>query len=251
VAGARHRLAGAARIATVNGTPAPRGAPAAEVRAMFARIAPTYDLLNRLLSARRDRAWRRAAAAALDARAARILDLCAGTGDLAIEIARQRPAAWVVAGDFTFEMLALGIRKGLSRAAAPVACDGLQLPFAAGVFDAVTAAFGVRNFEDLGTGLREMRRVTRQGGQLAVLEFFRNESRWREAPFGFYFEHVLPRVGRLVSRDADAYSYLPRSVGRFVTRTEFSALLERTGWGDVRRREQTLGIATLFLARAR
>jgi demethylmenaquinone methyltransferase/2-methoxy-6-polyprenyl-1,4-benzoquinol methylase len=157
----------------------------------------------------------------------------------------------VVAGDFTFEMLVLGARKGLARVAAPVACDGLRLPFADGTFDAVGAAFGVRNFEDLGAGLREMRRVTRHGGQLAVLEFFRNESRWREAPFGFYFKHVLPRVGRLVSRDADAYAYLPRSVGRFVTRAEFAALLERSGWGAVECHEHTLGIATLFVARAR
>jgi demethylmenaquinone methyltransferase/2-methoxy-6-polyprenyl-1,4-benzoquinol methylase len=218
---------------------------------MFARIAPRYDLLNQLLSARQDRAWRRAAAAVLDGGARRVLDLCAGTGDLALEIARQRPAAFVVAGDFTFEMLALGARKGLGQVAAPVACDGLRLPFADGAFDAVTAAFGIRNFEDLVAGLQEMRRVTRPGGQIAVLEFFRNQSRWREAPFRFYFRQVLPRVGRLVSRDAEAYSYLPRSVGRFVTRAEFVALLERSGWGDVRRRELTLGIATLFVARAR
>ena len=119
------------------------------------------------------------------------------------------------------------------------------------IFDAVTAAFGVRNFEDLAAGLAEMRRVVHRGGQLIVLEFFRSESAWREAPFRFYFRQVLPRVGRLVSRDAEAYAYLPRSVGRFVTRSEFTALLGQTGWGDVRRREQTLGIATLFTARAR
>lgn len=226
------------------------GAPAAEVRAMFARIAPTYDLLNRLLSARRDVAWRRAAAAALDPGVRRVLDLCAGTGDLALEIAAQRPAAFVCAGDFCFEMLRLGKAKGLGRAAAPAGCDGLRLPFGNGVFDAVTAAFGVRNFEDLEAGLREMRRVTRAGGQIAVLEFLRSESRWREAPFRFYFRHVVPRVGRLLSRDREAYAYLPRSVGRFVTRREFAALLRRTGWTDVCRREQSFGIATLFLARA-
>lgn len=229
----------------------PGGAPAADVRAMFARIAPTYDLLNRLLSAQRDRAWRQATAVALDGATRRVLDLCAGTGDLALEIARQRPSAFVVAGDFTFEMLALGTSKGLRRAAAPVVCDGLTLPFEDGTFDAVTAAFGVRNFADLAAGLAEMRRVTHRGGQLAVLEFFRSESAWRDAPFRFYFRHVLPQVGRLVSHDADAYAYLPRSVGRFVTRREFATLLERAGWGDVRRREQTLGIATLFVARAR
>jgi demethylmenaquinone methyltransferase/2-methoxy-6-polyprenyl-1,4-benzoquinol methylase len=163
-------------------TPA-RGAPAAEVRAMFARIAPTYDLLNGVLSARRDRRWRRLAAATIDPGARRILDLCAGTGDLALEIASSHPQAFVCAGDFCFEMLQRGGPKGLKRAAAPATLDALRLPFADGTFDAVTAAFGVRNFEDLEAGLADMRRVTRSGGQLAVLEFFRSESAWRDRPF--------------------------------------------------------------------
>jgi demethylmenaquinone methyltransferase/2-methoxy-6-polyprenyl-1,4-benzoquinol methylase len=187
-----------------------QGAPAAEVRAMFARIAPTYDLLNGMLSAKRDRAWRRAAAESIDPQARRVLDLCAGTGDLALEIAARRPQAFVCAGDFCFEMLVRGKPKGLAQAAAPATCDGLRLPFADGTFDAVTAAFGVRNFEDLPGGLSEMRRVTRRGGQIAVLEFFRNESQWRDAPFRFYFREILPRIGHLVSRDGEAYSYLPR-----------------------------------------
>jgi len=226
------------------------GAPAGEVRAMFARIAPTYDLLNHLLSARRDVAWRRAAAAALDTNVGRVLDLCAGTGDLALEIARRRPHAKVVAGDFCFEMLALGKRKGLSKAVAPATCDALHLPFRDASFDAVTAAFGVRNFENLAAGLREMRRVTSPGGQLVVLEFFRREAAWQDAPFRMYFRHVLPAVGRLVSHDRDAYTYLPQSVGKFATRREFAALLDRAGYGDVRWRELTLGIATLCTARA-
>lgn len=228
-----------------------RGAPAADVQAMFARIAPTYDLLNHLLSARRDVAWRRTTAASIDSDAQRILDLCAGTGDLALEIARRHPGAFVCAGDFCFEMLVRGRPKGLGTATAAATCDGLRLPFADAAFDAVTAAFGVRNFEDLEAGLREMRRVTRPGGQLAVLEFFQQESRWREAPFRFYFRHVLPKVGRLVSRDRDAYAYLPRSVGRFVTRRAFARLLERVGYSDIQVRELTFGIATLFIARGR
>jgi demethylmenaquinone methyltransferase/2-methoxy-6-polyprenyl-1,4-benzoquinol methylase len=228
-----------------------RGAPAAEVRAMFARIAPTYDLLNSVLSARRDRAWRRLAAGAIDPGARRILDLCSGTGDLALELAQRHPQAFVCAGDFCFEMLQRGNDKGLPRAAAPATLDGLRLPFAASTFDAVTAAFGVRNFEDLDAGLAEMRRVTRPGGQLAVLEFFRSESAWRDRPFQVYFRHVLPRVGRLVSGDAGAYAYLPRSVGRFATRRQFTTLLERAGYTSIQQRDLSLGIATLFLARAR
>jgi demethylmenaquinone methyltransferase/2-methoxy-6-polyprenyl-1,4-benzoquinol methylase len=217
---------------------------------MFARIAPTYDVLNHTLSARRDAAWRRAVVSQLDPGARRVLDLCAGTGDLALAIAARWPEARVCAGDFCFEMLQRGLPKGLGRAAAPAACDALRLPFGDATFDAVTVAFGVRNFEDLERGLAEIRRVTRPGGQLAVLEFFRSTSRWRELPFRAYFHHVLPRIGRLVSGDAEAYTYLPRSVGRFVTRAEFEAALRRAGYGDIRRREMTLGIATLFSARA-
>ena len=237
----------------VTSQPAPaeaRGAPAAEVRSMFARIAPTYDVLNHVLSARRDVGWRRAAVAALDSSAQRILDLCTGTGDLALAIAAQRPGARVVAGDFCVEMLQGGIAKGVGRAVAPAACDALRLPFADGTFDAITVAFGIRNFESLDTGLREMRRIVRPGGQLIVLEFFRNPSGWRDRPFQLYFRHVLPRLGRLVSHDTQAYSYLPASVGRFVTRAEFSQHLDRTGWKQERARDLTLGIASLITARA-
>ena len=227
------------------------GAPAPQVRDMFARIAPTYDLLNHLLSAGRDRAWRRVVARSLDARARRILDLCAGTGDLALEIARQHPQAAVVCGDFCLEMLSRGRGKGLVHHTAPAVCDALRLPFASGSFDAITVAFGVRNFERVERGLAEMRRVLRPGASLAVLEFFRSDSRWRDLPFQVYFRHVLPRVGRLVSRDHEAYSYLPRSVGRFVTRREFEDLLCQAGFTDVRRRELNAGVATLYVARAR
>lgn len=225
------------------------GAPAAEVRSMFARIAPTYDRLNHMLSVGRDRAWRRLVAASLPHDAGRVLDLCAGTGDLALEIARARRTAHVVAADFCHEMLAGGRAKGLQDVASATVGDALQLPFAAATFDAVTVAFGVRNFERLDVGLVEMHRVLKAGGTLAVLEFFRGESRWRELPFRLYFRHVLPRVGRWVSGDGEAYAYLPRSVRSFVTRREFSALLARAGFDAPRVREVSGGIATLFLAR--
>ena len=231
------------------GAPVSEGAPAAEVRSMFARIAPTYDRLNHLLSAGRDRAWRRAVAASLPDDARYVLDLCAGTGDLALEIARAR-GTHVVAADFCHEMLVRGRGKGLDTLTTPAVCDALQLPFADARFDAVTVAFGVRNFERLDVGLSEIRRVLKPGGTLAVLEFFRNTSRWRELPFRVYFHHVLPRVGRWVSGDAEAYTYLPRSVGRFVTRPEFGALLQANGFAPPRLREMSGGIATLVLARA-
>ena len=225
-----------------------QGAPAEQVRAMFARIAPTYDLLNRVLSAGQDRIWRRRVVAALPPDVRSVLDVCAGTGDLALEIRRQRPRAFVCAGDFCHAMLVHGIGKGIADHAAPATLDALRLPFADGVFDAVTAAFGVRNFERLADGLGEMSRVLRPGGQLAVLEFFRNDSRWRDLPFRFYFKHVLPRVGAAISRDPHAYTYLPASVGRFVSRDEFTAELQRAAFTHVRKREMTFGIATLFLA---
>jgi len=225
------------------------GAPSAQVRSMFARIAPTYDLLNHLLSMGRDRAWRRLVAANLGPSPQRVLDLCAGTGDLALEIVRRAPQAAVVSGDFCFEMLARGRDKGLHLRTRPAVCDALRLPFAAGTFDAVSVAFGVRNFESVESGLAEIQRVMRPGATLAVLEFFRRESPWRDLPFTFYFRQVLPRVGRIVSRDREAYSYLPRSVGRFVTRVEFENLLQHAGFDDIRRRELDAGIATLYLAR--
>lgn len=225
------------------------GAPAPQVRAMFARIAPTYDLLNRLLSAGRDRVWRRVVASGLTPGSGRVLDLCAGTGDLALEIARQHPAASIVAGDFCLEMLQRGAAKGLNGRAAPLVCDGLRLPFRAASFDAVTVAFGVRNFEDLAAGLAEICRVLRPGGILAVLEFFRSESRWKDLPFRLYFGQVLPLVGRLISHDRQAYTYLPQSVGRFVTRREFDASLGDAGFESIRHCEMDGGIATLVQAR--
>jgi demethylmenaquinone methyltransferase / 2-methoxy-6-polyprenyl-1,4-benzoquinol methylase len=225
-------------------------ASSTQVRDMFARIAPTYDLLNHLLSGGRDRAWRRAVAESLPPECRRILDLCAGTGDLALEIAHRHPDACVTAGDFCFEMLARGRKKWLPGRTVPAVCDALRLPFANAAFDAATVAFGVRNFERLERGLAELRRVLRPGGTLAVLEFFRGESRWREAPFRLYFQQLVPRLGRLVSHDPEAYSYLPQSVGSFVTRDEFEELLRRAGFTDVRRREMTLGVATLFVASA-
>jgi demethylmenaquinone methyltransferase/2-methoxy-6-polyprenyl-1,4-benzoquinol methylase len=154
-----------------------------------------------------------------------------------------------VAGDFCQEMLLRGASKGLNGQATPVVCDGLQLPFARASFDAITVAFGVRNFEDIERGLVEMQRVLRPGGTLAVLEFFRSESHWKDWPFRFYFRQVLPRVGRLVSRDRDAYTYLPQSVGRFVTRREFDGLLRQAGFDHIQKTEMDGGIATLVLAR--
>lgn len=223
----------------------------AAIRSMFGRIAPRYDLLNRLLSGGNDVLWRRKAARLLAARRdERVLDLCSGTGDLALEIQR-RSGARVVAADFTFEMLALGQAKIRARGA-PVpeaTADGLRLPFGPGSFDAATAAFGVRNFEDLDAGLVEIHRVLSPSGRFLVLEFA-PEPAGPLAPFvRLYLKHVLPLIGRVVSRDGGAYSYLPASMERWPDPAALAARLRSAGFASVDVHLLSFGIAAIHVAR--
>lgn len=229
--------------------PTPGAPETGAVRRMFDRIAPRYDLLNRLLSAGTDRRWRRAAVDFLEAPAgARVLDLCTGTADLLIE-ALGRDAVRRGAGvDLSGAMLALGQRKlerrGLAGRAWLSAGDAERLPLRSGSFDAALVGFGIRNVADVGAALAEVRRVLRPGGRLVVLEFSNPEG-VLGALYRLYFRGVLPRVGGLISGDAAAYAYLPDSVERFPAPAEFAALLERAGFRDVRRRPLSLGIAHL------
>ena len=224
------------------------------IRDMFAAVAPRYDLLNRLLSGWLDTAWRRCSARALGLRAgSRVLDLCSGTGDQATAVGRRGPQ--VAAADFCVPMLALSRRKfarlaaGGAGSARPLAADALRLPFAAATFDGATVSFGLRNVADLGAGLAEIHRVLAPGGRLAVLEFAVPRLPVVRSLYLFYFRHVLPFVGRLLSPSNSAYSYLPASVLEFPQRQGFIDELEAAGFTEGRWRDLALGIVCLYQAR--
>jgi len=220
------------------------------VRAMFGAIAHRYDLLNHLLSGNQDKRWRRRAVRQLSPRAGEtILDLCCGTGDLGIEIRRQQPKSQVIGADFAIPMLQLAAQKSTPENRRTfLGGDALQLPFADATFDAVTVGFGARNFQDTRRGLEEMRRVVKPGGRICILEFMRPTSPLLQRGFGLFFKHVLPLVGRVVSKHNSAYTYLPMSVDGFYTRAEFENLLRESGFSHVRSFDFSGGIATNFLA---
>ena len=220
----------------------------ASVRAMFEDIAPTYDLLNHLLSARQDVGWRRRAVRRLAPRPhERILDLCCGTGDSTLELSRQSRGAQVVGADFAVPMLERARVKDLP---ALVAADALKMPFVDEAFDAALVAFGARNFEDTRLGMREMARVVKPGGRLLVLEFMRPNSMLVKRGFAA-FNLAFSPLGRVISGHPSAYGYLPESVNGFYSRREFEALLRETGWENVRSFDHSLGVASSFLARRR
>lgn len=225
----------------------------ARIQAMFDGIAPRYDLLNKLLSAGFDRRWRTRAVGALAPRGGeRILDLCTGTADLALAVASQLgdPARLVVGLDFSADMLDVGRRKLVARArpAVLVRGDAVHLPMSSGVVDAVTVAFGVRNVVDLPAALREMRRVLRPGGRLVVLEFGLPGFPGLRAAYAWYLNYVLPRVGAWLSRDSQAYSYLPVSVGNFPAGERFVELVRTAGFERVEAVPLTAGIVYLYTA---
>jgi demethylmenaquinone methyltransferase/2-methoxy-6-polyprenyl-1,4-benzoquinol methylase len=231
------------------------------VREMFSGIAPRYDLLNHLLSGRLDNVWRRRVArrfAPTLARAdSRVLDLCCGTGDLAFALARDG-AAQITGADFSHEMLALARSKSaaLGKGAAAaigaiefVEADALRLPFADSTFDLVTTAFGFRNLANYDEGLKEIRRVLRPGGEIGILEFSEPRGKLFGALYRFYFRRILPTLGGMISGNSAAYSYLPRSVGRFPSPEELAAQMAAAGFGDVRFVRWTGGIVALHTAR--
>jgi len=201
---------------------------------MFAGIAPRYDLGNRVLSLGLDRVWRRrAAAAAVVGPGHRALDVCAGTGDLAFDLARR--GANVVAADFCEEMVARGKSKA-GRRGVPVSfvvADALALPFANGTFDAVTIAFGLRNLVDPEAGLREMARVLRRGGRLVVLEFAQPRGWLLKRAYGLYARTLLPRLGGWITGSRAAYEYLPRTVFAFASAEGVGRALGAAGMGGV------------------
>ncbi len=220
----------------------------AAIRAMFAGVAPRYDLLNRVLSLRQDVRWRRRLVAALaGAPAGPALDLAAGTGDVALAV-RSRA---VVGGDFSVPMLAVARRKAraLGRPVRWVAADALALPFRDAAFAGVTIAFGARNFADLGAGFREIARVLTKGGLLAVLELQRPRLRAVAAAMRAWNRLVVRPVGRLISHDGAAYDYLPASVDTFPDRVGIAAVLGGLGYAVLESRDLSGGIAALTVAR--
>lgn len=231
----------------------PRDEKAATVRRMFGAIAPRYDLLNHLLSLNRDRAWRRRAVdRLLEGRPSegRFLDACAGTFDLALELARRRGfAGRVVASDFALPMLRRGLPKLRGCPVSPLCGDALRLPFADATFDGVTVGFGVRNLTDVDAGLRELARVLRSGGRLVVLEFATPTWPPFRALYLFYFRRILPWIGRRVSRHEAAYSYLPASVLEFPPPPAFAARLHDAGFDAVSYERMTGGIVAIHVAR--
>jgi demethylmenaquinone methyltransferase/2-methoxy-6-polyprenyl-1,4-benzoquinol methylase len=213
------------------------------VRAMFARVAPRYDLLNRLLSLGQDQRWRRKLRAAVaSAPPGPVLDLATGTGDVALGFAGRR----VVGCDFCLEMLALAQGKDRKGRARWVAGDAMALPLRSGSVAAVTVAFGLRNFPDRLRGLGEIHRVLRPGGVLAVLEFHPIEHRWGRLVHGFWRRAVIVPLGGLLSGDREAYRYLPASSQRFLSRTELAALAQQVGFSL--RGSETLGVGVAALS---
>jgi demethylmenaquinone methyltransferase/2-methoxy-6-polyprenyl-1,4-benzoquinol methylase len=216
---------------------------------MFAGIAGRYDLLNHLLSGNVDKRWRHAVAQTLRpslVEGARVLDVACGTGDLSLVLARAG-AASVVGLDFCRPMLEIARRKAAveSRAIPFVEGDALRLPFADGSFDVATIAFGLRNLAGVEEGLRELRRILRPSGRIAVLEFSDPVVPGFRALFRFYFKRVLPRIGGLVSGSRGAYEYLPDSVSKFPDQKRLAALMSETGFEGVEYRNLTGGIAAL------
>lgn len=227
---------------------------ARQVRTIFSEIAPRYDLLNHVLSLNIDRRWRRKAADAIaegsEAGPRRVLDVCAGTYDLSLELARRHGfRGSVTALDFAWPMLAEGRGKLDGAEIRPVCADGLRMPFADGTFDAAMVAFGVRNLSDVDRGLEEFARVLGPGGRVAILEFTTPPKRLMRDLYLFYFHRVLPVVGRWVSGHSWAYSYLPESVRDFPGPGELAEKMRSAGFGDVQWSYLTAGIAAIHLGR--
>jgi demethylmenaquinone methyltransferase/2-methoxy-6-polyprenyl-1,4-benzoquinol methylase len=226
------------------------------IAGMFDAIAPRYDLLNHLLSVGLDRRWRARAVTALDLPAgARVLDMCTGTGDLAIAAVRAGSNISVVGVDFAGAMLRRGREKlkarGLTRAIRLLRGDATRVPLADRSCDAATIGFGIRNVAEPEAALAEIARVLRPGGRLAILEFGQPRIPGIRTLYFWYFRYVLPRVGRSVSRHDSAYAYLPASVGHFPPPDEFARLIEQRGFTNVRPVPLTAGIVYLYTAERR
>jgi len=227
---------------------------ASRISAMFDEIAPRYDFLNHFLSAGIDRRWRKRAIRSLRLTGREVvLDLCSGTGDLAIEAVRATPrAARVVGVDFSPAMVAFGHaklrRRHLTRDVALVLGDASRIPVSDQTVDAITIGFGIRNVDDRAAACKEMFRVLRPGGRLAILDFGLPSAPLFRRVYLSYFRHVLPRLGRWISGSPTAYTYLPESVGAFES-GEFMNLLRAAGLVEVAADPMMFGSVFLYTAR--
>ncbi len=224
----------------------------ARIAGMFDAIAARYDLLNRVLSGGLDQRWRARAVKALGLQPTdTVVDLCTGTADVALAAAPE--AARVVGVDFSHEMLRLGLAKVRARGGGrPITLargDAMRLPLASASADAAVIGFGIRNVQEPDVALRELSRVLRDGGRLAILEFGLPTSPIFRAVYLWYSTRLLPAIGRLISRHASAYAYLPESVSRFPPPEAFGRLLQANGFPHVEIVPLTLGIVYLYIAR--
>lgn len=219
-----------------------------EIEKMFSAVAPRYDLLNRLLSARRDQVWRQRSAATFTlAPGSPVLDVCCGTGDQALALRRRDLR--VSAADFSLSMLHLAQRKYRHLDHDPpagFAADALQLPVPSGKFAGVTVSFGLRNVADLPAALGELHRILRVGGEAAILEFALPTTSLLRIPYLFYFRRLLPLIGSWLSPRGSAYSYLPDSVMDFPQRQEFVDHLHEAGFRHAAWHDLSGGIVCLY-----
>ncbi|NOX33664.1 MAG: bifunctional demethylmenaquinone methyltransferase/2-methoxy-6-polyprenyl-1,4-benzoquinol methylase UbiE [Deltaproteobacteria bacterium] len=222
------------------------------VKDMFDKIAPKYDFLNRLLSLRQDIVWRTQmvkATALLEN--SKVLDVACGTLDVALEISSTLKGwAQIFGLDFSFGMLSLGKKKMIKKGNQNIAllnADALSLPFKHHMFDAVFIAFGIRNIMDRQRAVKEFFNTLKSGGRLAVLELTTPGNRILRSLYLLYFQKILPLIGSFFSNDDNAYTYLPKSVLKFPAPVEFSKIMKKAGFKNIRFKQMTFGIVTLFV----
>lgn len=225
-----------------------------QVEVMFNRISPKYDLLNRVLSLGIDKIWRKKALNLLKADQPKfILDMATGTADLAIEAATRLKPSKIIGVDIAEDMLKIGRvkikEKGLDSIIELQKGDSESLPFESNIFDAVIVSFGVRNFENLEKGLKELNRVLKPGGKLMVLEFSQPDKTPFKQFYGFYFSNILPLVGKIVSKDHAAYTYLPESVEEFPYGSRFIEIMKSCGYTPEVLKPFTFGVCTAYVGK--
>lgn len=225
-----------------------------QVREMFDSIAPAYDFMNRAMTMGIDKLWRRRAARLIRKSGARtILDIATGTGDMAIRLARAVPESTVTGVDLSEGMITIGHEKvkkaGLAERVTLTQGDSLDLPSADASFDAITVAYGVRNFQNLLAGYRELYRVLKPGGTLCVLELSTPRNPLARFFYNIYTRNIIPTVGRMISKDTRAYTYLPESIAAVAQGHDMLAIMKEAGFQSTQWRPMTMGVCSIYTAR--